>query len=163
MEMELGGGLFWSCWPKNQWTVGPTLSHNPNSYTPRPARMERWTDGEPVIFTSNLLRDSRSIKCHASHARESVLAFCSWLFCRENGFAMSLRLTGPHSLALCLHVSSEAVMRLRDAFAHIHVSLQCVCATQYVFAMHPRHPNASSKCVCASSECVRACSCICTY
>ena len=24
MEMELGGGLFWSCGPHNQWTVGRT-------------------------------------------------------------------------------------------------------------------------------------------
>ena len=61
-----GGGLFWSCWPNNQWTVGRTLSHN-RTLTHLDPRMEPWTDVEPVILTSDLLRDPRSIKCcHAS-------------------------------------------------------------------------------------------------
>ena len=38
MEMELGGGLLWSCGPHNQWTVGRTPHGSP--------RMEPWTDGE---------------------------------------------------------------------------------------------------------------------
>ena len=72
MEMELGGGLFWSCGPHNQWTVGRT--HNPNSYTTGSPRMELWTDGEPLSLTSDLLRNPCSVNCHASHACDAALA-----------------------------------------------------------------------------------------
>ena len=47
----VGGGLFRSCWPNNQWTIGRAPSHNPNSYTTGSPRMAPWTDGEPLIMS----------------------------------------------------------------------------------------------------------------
>ena len=61
METEGGVGCFGPCW--RQWTVGRAPSREPNSYTLGSSRMEPWTDGEPVMLTSDFLRDPRSIKC----------------------------------------------------------------------------------------------------
>ena len=92
----VGGGLFRSCWPNNQWTIGRTPSHNPNSDTTGSPRWSlAWTDGEPLILTSNVMRNPCSVNCHASHACGAALALCWWPLCRESGFAMHLRLPGP--------------------------------------------------------------------
>ena len=152
-------------------------THNPNSHTTGSPRMEPWTDGEigePLILTSDLLRNPCSVNCHASHACGAALSFCSWPLCRESGFAMRLHLPGSGSLAMCLLKPSSLpqcvfAMRLRPS----NVSLQCDCVTQCIFAMRLRHPvrphnasappkapapsNASSPK--ASSECV----CVCAY
>ena len=95
METELGVGCFGPVGANSQWTVGRAPSREPNSYTLGSSRMEPWTDGEPVMLTSDFLRDPRSIKCRASHACEPVLAFCSSPLCCESGFAMRLCLPGP--------------------------------------------------------------------
>ena len=73
MEMELRGvGCF-----------GPVLGAH---YL---TNLEPWTDGEPMIFASDLLRDPRSITCHATHARELRL---SSMCLRECVFTMWMRL-----------------------------------------------------------------------
>ena len=157
--------------PMDDWR---TPSHNPNSDTTGSPRWSlAWTDGEPLILTSNVMRNPCSVNCHASHACEAALALCSWPLCRESGFAMRLRLPGPWPG----NVSPEAVFATPMCLRLPNVSSQSSSPTQCVFAMRLRHPmrlhnasappnafapsNASSPN--ASSECVCACSCVCPY
>ena len=93
MEMDLGVGCFGHA---GQTTNGRLGAHHLIIRTLIPLdRMEPWTDGEPLIITSNVMRNPCSVNCHASHACEAALALCWCPLCRESGFAMRLRLPGP--------------------------------------------------------------------
>ena len=66
MEMDLGVGCFGHA---GQTTNGRLGAHHLIIRTLIPLdRMEPWTDGEPLILTSNVMRNPCSVNCHASHA-----------------------------------------------------------------------------------------------
>ena len=151
--MDLEGGLFWSCWPNNAvdfWA--PTISQPELLYTTGSPRMEPWTDGEPMVLTSDRLRNPR---LHSVRDRYVVKA-ASQCVCAYLDRSLAMCLLKPSSPIQCVFA-----MRLRLS----NVSSQCVCATQCVFAMRLRYPmrlhnapappnasapsNASSECVCA--------------
>ena len=154
MEMDLGVGCFGHA---GQATNGRLGAHHLIIRTlmqlDLPGWSLAWTDGEPLVLTSNVMRNPCSVNCHASHACEAGLALCSWPLCRESGFAMRLRLPGPWPGNVFPEAVFATPMRLRNSSS----------PTQCVFAMRLRHPmrlhNASAP-PNASSQCVCACQCV---
>ena len=121
-------------WPNDQWTIGRTPSHNPNSDTTGSPRMEPWTDGQMSCEThaqSTVMRVMHvKLASHSARGRYVVKAasqcVCAYL---DRGLAMCF--LKPSSLPQCVFA-----IRLRLP----NVSSQCVCATQCVFTMRLRLP-----------------------
>ena len=91
MEMDLGVGCFGHA---GQTTNGRLGAHHLIIRT-LVQDLTGWSLGLMEMTTSNVMRNPCSVNCHASHACEVALAFCSRPLCRESGFTVRLHLSGP--------------------------------------------------------------------